>query len=171
MTTTRDSIREHIETHPGVHFSELTRALDLATGQVQYHVRRLEREDRVVAESVSGRTHYYPRGYERADRLAIAVLRREVARDVVFFLLEDGPSRPERVATELEIARSTLAYHLDGLTDAGLVEKRRLDGNRMLLAVPDPETALRLLEDIRPTLSETLVDRFMRLVDNLLGDR
>lgn len=170
MTTTRDRIREHIETHPGVHFSELKRTLDLATGQVQYHVRRLERDDRVVEESVSGRTHYYPRRYEAPERRAIAVLRREVARDVVFFLLERGPSRPDLVAGELDVARSTLAYHLDGLTEAGLVEKRRIDGNRMLLVAPDPETALRLLEDIRPTLSETLVDRFMRLVDNVLGE-
>ena len=41
-TDTRERIAAHVEHNPGVHFSELVRDLDLAPGQVQYHLRRLD---------------------------------------------------------------------------------------------------------------------------------
>jgi predicted transcriptional regulator len=164
----RDRIREYVAAHPGEHFNALTRALDLAPGQTQYHLKRLQRQDRVVAERLYGRTHYYTPDYDPADRRAIAVLRRETARDVLFRLLETGPARPGAVAEDLDIARSTLEWHLDHLVEQGLVEKRRDQRNRVTLAVPEPERAVGLLEEITPSLPDRLVDRFTRLVDRLL---
>lgn len=59
MTHQRDRIHEYIATHPGEHFNALTQALDLAPGQVQYHLRKLLNQVHVVEEHLYGRTHYY----------------------------------------------------------------------------------------------------------------
>jgi predicted transcriptional regulator len=166
----RDRIHEHVDAHPGRHFNALTRSLDLAPGQAQYHLRELRRQGRVVEERLYGRTHYYTPAYDARERRAIAVLRRETARDVLFYLLEHGPSSPGTVADDLDIARSTLEWHLDHLTDQDLVAKRRGDHNRVTLAVPQPDEAVRLLEEITPSLSDRMVDRFTRLVDSLLAE-
>jgi predicted transcriptional regulator len=166
MTETRVTIAEAVRDHPGIHFNELVRSLDLASGQVQYHLERLRKEGSVVVERVYGRTHFYPPAYDEWERRALALLRRETAGDVVASLLANGPTRPGRVADELGIARSTLEWHLDRLVDHGLVEKRRR-GGRVTLAVDESERAVELLREADPTLRDRLVDRFTRLVDRL----
>lgn len=170
MTATRDCIREYIATHPGQHFNGVTRALDLAPGQTQYHLRELRRQGAVVTEPLYGRTHYYTPEYNEQEHRAIGVLRRETARDIVLYLLEHNAADPNTVTGALDIARSTLEWHLDHLVEQGLVEKQRDQYNRVTLVVADPSEAVRLLAAIRPSLSDRMLDRFTRLVDTLLSE-
>lgn len=170
MTDQRHRIHKYIAAHPGQHFNALTRALDLAPGQVQYHVRKLEDSDRVIEEHLYGRTHYYTPEYDPWERRAIAVFHRETARDILFCLLERGPSKPATVADDLGIARSTLEWHVDHLVEQDIVEKRRDNRNHVTLVVLKPSETVTLLDDITPSFSERMLDRFTRLVDNLLQE-
>jgi predicted transcriptional regulator len=165
VSDTRDSIERHIREDPGVHFNELVRALDLAPGQVQYHVRKLRRRSTVVTDELFGRTHYYPPEYDEWERAALALLRRETSAEIVAALLDEGPSRPVDIAESVGIARSTLSWHTERLAEAGLIEKRH-DGHQ--LAVVDADRTAELLDTADPRLPERLVDRFTRLVDALL---
>ncbi|WP_435348297.1 winged helix-turn-helix transcriptional regulator [Haloarchaeobius sp. HRN-SO-5] len=169
MTDTRDTIAAEIVSTPGVHFNELVRSLPFAPGQVQYHVRTLVDDERVVRDELFGRTHYYPPEYDAFERATIALLRRETTRDVLATLIEGGPQRPATVADSVGIARSTLEHHVANLVDAGLVEKERDSHNRVTLVLADPERTATLLADVTPTLPERIVDRFTRLVDDLLA--
>lgn len=170
MTHQRDRIAGHIDAHAGLHFNELVRQLDLAPGQVQYHVRKLEREEKIVGESLFGQTHYYPPEFDAWERRTLALFRRETARDVLIYLLENGPSRPSTVADALEIARSTLEWHLDNLVESEIVEKQRNDQNHVTLALCQPEETATLLGEITPSLPDSMVDRFVRLFDSLLAE-
>ena len=170
VSETRERIRTAVEDDPGIHFRGLTRALDVAPGQVQYHLRRLQRSDAVVAEDHRGRTHYYSPTFDPWERKAIAVLRRETARDVVAHVLEHGESDPVDVTESIGVARSTLEWHLDTLVEADLVEKRRTEGNRVTLTASRPEETVELLATVAPSLAGRLVDRFERLVDALVED-
>lgn len=170
MSHQRARIADAITEAPGIHFSELVRRLDLAPGQVQYHVKRLRGRGAVCEERLYGRTHYYPPSYDESERGTIALLRRETARDVVTYLLAEGPSRPGAVAGDLGIARSTLEWHVGRLGEQRLVEKRRDERNRVTLSLPRPEETVRLLAAVEPTLPDRLVDRFDRLVDSLLSE-
>ncbi|PSP69367.1 ArsR family transcriptional regulator, partial [Halobacteriales archaeon QH_6_68_27] len=123
MSETRERIAARVEADPGVYFSELVRELNLAPGQVQYHLRRLD--GRVVAADLYGRTHYYPSTVDERDRRVLAALRRETARDALAVLLRRGPTPPAAVADELGVARSTLEWHLDRLVAEDLVRKSR----------------------------------------------
>ena len=58
MSNQRVRIATRISDTPGIHFSELVRELDLASGQVQYHIRRLCKEGRIVQQHVYGQIHY-----------------------------------------------------------------------------------------------------------------
>jgi len=168
VSDTRERVLAHIERMPGVHFRQLGRDLDLATGQVQYHLRRLERAERIVTEEVDGRTHYFPPTYDDRERRALAVVRRETARDVLAYLVVDAPACPQAVAVDIDIARSTLEWHLDRLIAVDLVEKRRDERGRVTLLLADEDLVAGLLGYIEPSLPERLVDRFSRLVDGLL---
>ena len=167
MSETRRSIAEHVRENPGVHFSAVVRGLDLAPGQVQYHLRRLD--DEVVAEELRGRTHYYPPGYDDWERAALATFRRETARDVLAHLLAVGETTPSELTDELGVARSTVEWHLDDLVAHDIVDKRR-EANRVYLELARPEATADLLGEITPSLPERMVDRFTRLVDGFVGD-
>jgi predicted transcriptional regulator len=169
VTAQRERIHRYVAAHPGIHFNQLARELDLATGQLQYHLKKLRRADDVVSESLYGRTHYYTPEYDDWERGAVAVLRRETARDVLLYLIEEGPSAPAPVADDLDIARSTLEWHLDHLTEQHLVEKRRDERGHVTLALARPEETADLLRLVEPSVPERLVDRFTRLVDNLVA--
>ena len=167
MTDTRERVGARVRADPGVHFNELVRALDLAPGQVQYHLRRLEW---VVEADLYGQTHYYPPEYDEREQRALALLRRETAADVVALRVEEG-SLPATVVTDrVGIARSTLSWHLDRLTEAGLVVEERDARNRVVLSLAEPEWTARLLRRAEPSTPERLVDRFTRLVDSLLAE-
>lgn len=166
-TTTRDRIRAHVEANPGVHFNAIVRRLDVAAGQAQYHLRRLAAADVIQSEPRQGRTHYFVGDFDPWERRAVAVLRRETARDVATTVLTCAPVTPGAVADELGVARSTLEYHLGHLVDADLVRKHHDDAGRVTLTAPRPAETIRLLDLVTPSLPERLVDRFERLLDSV----
>lgn len=169
MTDTREEIHAHVRANAGVHFNELVRESAFAPGQVQYHVRRLLADDRLVSEECYGRTHYYPPAYDAWERTALALFRRETAREIVIHLIEHEPAAPGDVAAALDIARSTLEYHVDRLVEHEIVDKRYGERNRVGLELANPDATGRLLTTVTPTVPDRLVDRFTRLVDELLA--
>lgn len=166
---TRRTIHDRIRERPGVHVNALVRDLDLAPGQVQYHLRRLDRAGRVVGDDLFGRTHYYTPEFDGWERGALALLHRETSADIVAELLATGPLPAGETAERVGIARSTCSWHTDRLAEAEVVRTTR-DGNRVLLSVAEPERTARLLRRADPSLPERLVDRFTRLVDSMLAE-
>lgn len=168
MTETHERIARRIRSQPGIHFNELVRALDLAPGQVQYHLKRMLSTESIVEEQLYGQTHYYPPKYSVWERGALSLLCRETAGDIVTVLRERDSTRPRTVATDLDIARSTLEWHLDHLTEQDVVMKERDDRNRVTLALARPAETEQLLEEVTPSPPVRMLDRFTRLTDRLL---
>lgn len=119
---------------------------------------------------IYGRAHYYNDDFDERERTVLALLRRETARDIVYYLIENGESRPGTVAENLGIARSTLEWQLDRLIDHEIVRKDRDQSNRVDLQLVAPEEVAMLLDMIEPTFPERMVDRFTRLLDNMLEE-
>ncbi|MFC7073543.1 winged helix-turn-helix transcriptional regulator [Halovenus rubra] len=173
MSNTRSQVRECIHRNPGIHFNEVRRTLDIATGQAQYHLRKLRRQEQVQSEDICGQTHYYPPTYSDWERGAIALLRRETTREVVLFLLEDDEAPPAAIADRLGTARSTIEWHLSNLIEYNVVTKEHVsarDGEQLVVVLTDPSTTYRLLREVKPRFSDRLIDRFSRLADDLLAD-
>ncbi|XGI83924.1 winged helix-turn-helix transcriptional regulator [Halorutilales archaeon Cl-col2-1] len=168
MTSTRSTIQSHIAENPGVYFSQIVRSLDLAPGQVQHHLRSLREDDDVIEDSIRGYTHYYPETYDGWERETLAFLRRETVRDILFVIIEEEPNaNPVDITDELGIARSTLEWHLDSLVDRDIVEKNREMGGGVGLSLSHPERTHELLEEVSPSLSDRLTDRFIRAFDQI----
>jgi predicted transcriptional regulator len=166
MTDTRERIREHVRTNPGVHFNALKRDLDIATGQTQYHLRRLCRGEEVDSEDLQGRTHYFEAdAYDAWERRALSLYRRETAREIATTLLEAEKLPAAALAERLGLARSTVSWHASALAEAELIEKAYGNNGRVVLRLRRPEETRRLLTEASPSLPDTLIDRFERLVD------
>ncbi|TKR24820.1 winged helix-turn-helix transcriptional regulator [Natronomonas salsuginis] len=167
MTETRSQVRTHVESNPGVHFNAVSRDLDIATGQTQYHLRRLLKGGSLRSLEVCGRTHYFPNGYSRTEQAAIALLRRETTRELVMLLLDRETDQPAELADAADIARSTVEWHLSNLIEYDLAEKV-YDGRTVSVRLTRPDLLRETLVEIDPSLPDRLVDRFSRLVDSLL---
>jgi predicted transcriptional regulator len=170
VTATRERVASLVREEPGIHFSDLRRSLDIAPGQAQYHLRRLVGDGTLVEDALYGQTHYYPPSFDEWERSALALLRRETSGDVVACLLDDGPLRPEAVAERVGIASSTLSWHVGRLADAGVIERDEAVDGEMTLRLTRPAATARLLQRAEPTLPGRLVDRFTRLVDDILEE-
>jgi len=170
MATVRNRVQDHVQANPGVHFSALKEELDIATGQAQYHLRKLDRAGDIVTEEIRGQTHYFDQSYDPWERRVLAFARRETARALLAHLLEDGPLGAAELADRLELSRSTVAWHVSSLADAGVVEKSYGERGRVVVELDRPDETRRLLGDVTPSLADRLVDRFTRLVDEGLGD-
>jgi predicted transcriptional regulator len=168
MTEQRERIIHYVSDHPGVYFSELVRQLDLARGQTQYHLRRLLRSGDLENLDLYGHTHYFASERDEWKRSAFALARRETPRDVLIYLVENGPSPPAEVASDLGIARGTLEWHLDRLEEQKIVEKHRDSRRRVTLTLTRPTTTVHVLSAVAPSVTGRMVDRFTRLVDGLL---
>ncbi len=168
MSTTRSRVRSHVSETPGVHFNQLKRDLDLATGQVQYHLRRLVDDGDLALERVCGRTHYFDPEFDAWERRTLAFLRRETAREIILRLHAEGSVQPATLTDELGLARSTVSWHVSNLTEADVLVKS--DGRPITLHLAHPERTVELLAEISPSLPDRLVDRFLRTVDSLLDD-
>ena len=167
MTTTREQIKTHVTERPGVHFNEIGRALDIATGQTQYHLRRLIHDGVIDSRSLVGRTHYYPAGFEPWEQRALALLRRETAREILLTLLETGTQSAPALTDEIGIARSTLSWHLSNLADADLIDTETVD-SEVRVTARRPERLADLARTVSPSLPNRFVDRFERFVDDAL---
>ncbi|QAU12000.1 winged helix-turn-helix transcriptional regulator [Halorubrum sp. BOL3-1] len=165
MTDTRTQIRRHVRDTPGVHFNQVGRDLDIATGQVQYHLRRLVRNDELAIERVGGRTHYFAPSFDSCERRALAFLRRETARGILVRLHADGPKRPKTLANDLDLARSTVSWHVSALVENEIVEKSA--DRPVTVSLARPERTAALLDEVSPSLPDRIVDRFVRTVDTI----
>ena len=165
MSDTRTRVRSHVRETPGVHFNRVGRELDIATGQAQYHLQRLVRDDEIAVERVAGRAHYFDPSFDPWERRAISFLRRETARGILLRLHAEGPTQPTTLADDLDLARSTIAWHVSNLVDAGIVEKSA--DRPMTVALARPERTAELLDVVSPSLPDRIVDRFVRTVDSL----
>jgi predicted transcriptional regulator len=166
MTTVRREVRRHIQSNPGVHFNELARNLDIATGQAQYHVRRLLDDGSVDSEELRGQTHYFPDGYDQFERRTLALLRRETVRALIVHALDAGEPSAADLAEDLDVARSTVSWHISTLVEAGVAEKTYDAQGRTHIRLTDPEATQTLLQEVKPSLPDKLVDRFTRLIDS-----
>lgn len=171
MTQTRSQIRDCVYRNPGIHFSAVQRQLDIATGQAQYHLRKLCRNDELTKEGVCGRTHYYPPTFSQWEREAVALLRRETTRELVLFLLDRDPVSPATIADRLDLARSTVEWHLARLVEHEMARKQTpAEGQTVTVTLTDDEDLYRLLREIEPHILDRVVDRFSRLTDSLLDE-
>lgn len=166
----RRRIAEVVAATPGIHFSDVVRALDYAPTTVRYHLGVLEREGVLSSLEVGRYLRYYPR--ERGEHLRrealsadekriLAMLRQRVPLAVAIEILVRGPTTHAPLAAAIGVSPSTLTHHLQKMAASGVVVLQR-EGRetRISLAAPDRVRALVARYAPKPDLADALVDLF-----------
>ena len=161
----RNGILEVIRKRPGITFRELARELGIGIGDLQYHLRKLEKEGSVFSKKIGKRRYLFPRGFEEdAQRLLIAIS--TDSRRRILLLLMRGPLSQGEIATSLGLSQPTVSYHMGELKKLGIVTAEGR-GRRVIYSLNyDPETIARIIREYRPSVWDNLADR---LIDFLTG--
>jgi predicted transcriptional regulator len=154
----RKRLTEYIRRNPGVHFRKISRDLDLAIGQLDFHLNALVKGEVLVKDSSTSNARYFVRDkFTRDERKTLSILRREIPRGIVLFLRENPASTPHTILGSFNITHATLSYHLKRLEKAGILEVEQI-GRERLYSLKDPETVEMLLVIYKTTLLDTIVD-------------
>lgn len=161
----RKKIYRLIERFPGLHMREIERRTDMSINLVRYHLNQLEKYRIVDEVEEDEYKRYYPREgdmkVDARDKKHLALLREKIPLYVVVFLLNQGePSTHGEIKKELDIAASTLSYHLNKMEEKDLIEKK---GRKYWLT--DPEQIANLLVKYEPP--KDVIDEFIDLWESL----
>lgn len=158
---TRKRIFEHVESNPGIHFSQLKRDLDVETGTLQHHLRELEEYGILESQQHQGKRRVFVTDELTDDEKEIlSVLRYGTTRRILLYLLEDGPATNRDVADSVGVTPATISWHLSNLVEAGVVEATR-QGRTTRYRVSDEETTVQLLVRYRESFVDRAVDRIV----------
>jgi len=169
LDPTRRRILEFIASHPGAHLRDICRELGLAMGDVQYHVRRLEREERIHSVRRGLYKFFYPANlFGEKQRHVLSMLSLDRPRELLLNMVEHPQSTQEWLAEATHISQPTVSWHLKRLVELGIVSKRH-EGRVVTYEVVGGREIATFIKTYHPTVwerwSSRLADIFIAYSD------
>lgn len=157
----RKKIFEHISLNPGVHFRELQRALNLAIGALDYHLKFMEKNEIIVSKEEGHYKRYYPRNrFDPSSKSILSFLRQEIPRGIILFLIENKRCSHSKILSNFDISGATLSYHLKRMQAEGLVKAEK-KGREMEYELVDVDKVVSLLIQYKRSFADVLIDSFV----------
>ncbi len=113
---TRGEIFGYIKANPGVHFSEIKRALELKNGSLAYHIKTLEKRELIVSRRDRGYKRFYPKTMKLPERNIRELI--PVQRNIMHIVKESPGISQTAIAEKLDISFQLVHYHVKILRDA-----------------------------------------------------
>lgn len=163
---TRRRIYAAVGRDPGSSARDVQRVLGLGWGETSYHLDRLVDAQLLRRERSPNRDFYFVRDVTWEDRRSLVFFRRRTSREILLSLYGRPDLTSYEIAEQLHLGKSTVAFHLTRLLEAGLIESRRLDAFRRYRIV-NPDHVRRLLQMYSDSFREEVVGRFAEVWGSL----
>jgi len=148
---TRRRIYDVVNNNPGLHLSKIAQIVEMRVSLVEYHLNYLEKNGMISSSKEKGYTRYFVQGkIGRFDKKFL-------------FLLKKGHAKHKDLLREVNVAPSTLSYHLSRLVDHGVVESNYFKGDKSYKIV-NKDDLIRFLINYKPF---DLFDSFEDVWDDL----
>lgn len=159
--TNRKRIFEVVRQNPGVHFRGLQRLTKMPIGVLTYHLDYLADRGLLTVDKQESFTRYFPEGrISREKQRMLAMLRQEIPRGIILFLLMNPGATHGQVLENFTISGGTLSYHVKKLVSSGIISVERT-GRESRLTVIEPDKISDLLIVYRRSFLDRLVDEFI----------
>ncbi len=160
----RQVILAVIERNPGLHFREIQRRTYSATGQLEYHLYQLEKENRIVKREDGKLKRYFSNetgtNFERT--LLYHMRNRESARIISTVLQKNTP-----VQDLVGRSKTRLAAVMDRVGDLekdGIIKAERPEDG-LLLKMEKRDEVLRILKKYRESFLDSLAMNLLSLLE------
>lgn len=164
---TRRRIVAYVGDHPGTSARGVQRGIGLGWGETAYHLRRLVAAGELARDRDGRRDFYFPPAFDAEDRRLLRAMRGEVPRRILLALTVPEGRSFHALVEGLDIARSTIAFHLRILLLTGEVERDPGTVPRYRARAPDRVSALARRYPIGPP---DLEERFSESFGGLVRD-
>lgn len=119
----RKALHALVEANPGIHFQEIVRRTGFGRGQLEHHLRKLERAELVSRVKGDSYACFFARGQvDRRVMAAAPLLRSDGGRSVLAALQQRPGASSRELAAQLGLATGTVSYHVKRLREAGMLE-------------------------------------------------
>ncbi|WMW21611.1 winged helix-turn-helix transcriptional regulator [Methanolobus mangrovi] len=161
---TRKRIFETIQRSPGIHLRELERILDMAIGNLQYHLHYMEKKNLISALRDEQFVRYFIKDKELDgnDRKVLSFLRKKACRHILISLMEDPGMNNKDLSSAIGLSPSTVSWHLNKLVATGIV-KKTVHGRESNFEVIGPEKVAELIITYKGSFFDRLLDNFIEM--------
>lgn len=119
----RQDIYSEISKYPGIHFSELSRKLDIPKTTLTHHLKYLEKEDIVDAKDQGRYKRYFVKfKLGKREKEIFNLLREEIPRYILLHIFINTVCSQIELSKELNRQPASIGFHLKKLLDIGLIE-------------------------------------------------
>ena len=130
MNGNRKLIMNYISDHPGDHYREINRNLDISRGTLTHHLRKLE-EKKMVAVVQEEKFKFYYLGDSK-----IGLVSPTPGEKQIISILRDRPEITlTRIAKLSGKKTRTVHHHLSNLNSKGIIRSRKINGHRRFLPI------------------------------------
>jgi DNA-binding transcriptional ArsR family regulator len=117
----RKNIFEHIKSHPGVHFNELLRELDMQPGSMSYHLNVLEKKEFVKSIQDGNYRRFFLYGSKTDFKIALTSIQLRI-----ISIVDKKPGITQvKISKSIGKNRMLVNYHIKILRDAGILNIER----------------------------------------------
>ncbi len=161
---TRKRIFETIQSSPGIHMRELERNLDMAVGNLQYHLHYMEKKNLISAHKDEQFVRYFVKNKEldSEGRKVMSFLRKKACSHILVTIMEAPGMNNKDLSSVIGLSPSTVSWHLNKLVAAGIVQKT-VCGRESHFEVVDTEKVAELIITYKASFFDKLLDNFIEM--------
>jgi predicted transcriptional regulator len=157
-------IHQYIVDNPSCHVRKISRELNLAIGDTQYHLKTLEKKDLIKSRRIGlFRMYYAVAIFRERQQSILAVLGQEVPRDIILFLIESPGATQIDIARHKSLTPPTINWHMSRLIEIGLVSRRKKGKFVKYYTQGDTEDITNILKIYYPSVWSKLSNRLAEL--------
>ncbi len=158
----RRKIYEYIAKYPGLHFRELQRRTQMATGSLDYHLHFLHRNGMIRTERAGRLVLYYPTNvsYDSSDKEILGLLKHSTTRHILIYMIEKKMCNAKNISGTLKMSPSNLSWYLKMLEEKNIIVHKK-KGRFRFYSVVSKERIIKCLLSYKASFMDNLVDRFI----------
>ncbi len=157
----RRKIFEYISKFPGTYLREMEKELSLSVGDLQYHLRQLEKGRMISSLEEGRRRRYFVNDEVRyINREILSLMRLKTPRRIVIFLLINPDSSFKEILAEFNFTKGALSFHLKKLLRVGVVIKGKRE-KESIFTIADPGRVSNILITYKSSIIDEVLDGFI----------
>ena len=166
--STREKILEYITKNPGVTFRRLAQELNIGIGNLQYHLRHLEKERKIISKKLGGKRYFFSADFEEEYKRLMIAISNESQRKILL-LLAEGDKNQSEIAERLSLTPSTIIYHTKRLERLRIITKIKDGKNTVYSLNCDVDVLVHIIREYKPKIWDKLADKLIDLTLTFKG--